>query len=79
VVILHETFVHLILVRILVLTDDRLKTWVIVQWYYSGKDIAEHESGKRDNLGLYVSTAPQALSPVKLQGQGNRYIILRHV
>jgi hypothetical protein len=26
-----------------VIADRVLKTWVIVQWYFSGNDIAEHE------------------------------------
>jgi len=77
VVILRETFVHLVLVLILVLTDHRLKTWVIIQWYFSKKDIVKHESGKSGSLKMYVSTAPQALPPVILHDQG--YIILRKV
>jgi len=56
VVILRETFVHLVLVLILVLTDHRLKTWVIIQWYFSKKDIVKHESGKSGSLKMYVST-----------------------
>jgi hypothetical protein len=63
--------------RKLVLTGHHAKTWVIVQWYFSGKDIEEHELGKSDRLRVYVSTAPQSLSTVKLQDQGR--IILRHV
>ena len=77
-VILRETFVHLVLVRILVLTGHRPKTWVIVKWYYSGKDIMEHGLvGKSGGLEVYVSTAPLALSPMKLWDQG--HIILRQV
>jgi hypothetical protein len=66
VVILRETLVHLVFVRILVLTGHRPKTWVVVKWYFSGKDIAEHEL-RKSGIRMYVSTAPQGLSPVKLR------------
>jgi hypothetical protein len=77
VVMLRAMFVHLVLVPKLVLTGHHAKTWVIVQWYFSGKDIKEHELGKSDRLRMYVSTALQALSPLKLHDQG--HIILRQV
>ena len=38
--ILLETFVYLASFVELVLTGRRPKTWVNVQWYYSGDDIA---------------------------------------
>jgi hypothetical protein len=73
VVIPRETFVHLVLVRILVLTGHRPKTWVVVKWYYSGKDIEEHGLGESDSLGMYVSTVPQALSSRETRGSGTNH------
>ena len=42
--ILPEMFVILFLLWLLVLTGHCPKTWVNVQWYFSGGDIAAHKT-----------------------------------
>ena len=34
------------------LTDRRRKIWLIVQWYFSGNDIAERIQAQGDNAGM---------------------------
>jgi hypothetical protein len=44
--ILRETFVRLVPSIRYALTNLRRKIWLDVQWYFSGKDIAERQEGE---------------------------------